>query len=153
MDEHIKYKLAGYLGMIMIVLGSAGLGFFVSQAYNSHREIASLSFSEYPSGCKNLGLEETADCLRNELSEFYFFNDSNTGKNLTLAQLKQEGGVCTHFSRWYTQRFKEIGGFYTKEVSIDLTPEDAHRFVVASYNTTYCIIDQLAPPYCQELKF
>lgn len=91
--------------------------------------------------CSNLSLSQTASCLRSELSNWYYYNYSNIGKDLTLEQLKKEGGVCTHYTAWYIKQMSDYG-FYAQKVYIDLNGTYAHAFAVASMNNTYCILDQ-----------
>lgn len=99
------------------------------------------SFTNNSNDCSNLTLEESALCLQSELKTFYNYNLSNRGLDLTLEELKRDGGVCWHYSNWYATRMKELG-FYGTEVSIRNSKEDTHKFAVASNEWGYCTLDQ-----------
>lgn len=102
----------------------------------------------YPAGiipsndteCKNLNLFNTSYCLRDNLREWFNYNISNVGKNLTLDELKQEGGVCQHYAEWYSAQMKSLG-FHTQEIIID-TDGTLHEFTIASNYEGYCLADQ-----------
>jgi hypothetical protein len=96
-------------------------------------------------GCYNLSLEDSAYCLRYELSGFYFYNISNVGKTLTLDELKTEGGVCSHYSEFYKDSFINLG-FNAKIISME--GDDVGHVIAVAWtknisNGTYCTADQL----------
>lgn len=94
--------------------------------------------------CENLDLFETSKCLNENVRSFYKYNINNTGKELTLEQLKESGGVCSHFSKLYYNAGKELG-FYTREVKIDVDINDnleiMHVFTIISGKEGYCLLD------------
>jgi hypothetical protein len=108
--------------------------------------------------CSNLDMFETAECLRGELIKFYFYNISNTEKELTDEELKNSGGVCRHYADWYRNRFISLGAelseegdiyyfeknsskFYVKEIIIPMTNDSSHVFTVVSSSKGWCALD------------
>ena len=141
-----KKELADELSLAMVVVLLA-LAFTTLQTLY-HPELIpqrSLKLTEYPVDCSNLSLPDTAYCLRDELKTFYHFNRSNVGKDLTFEQLVKEGGVCTHYSDWYSQRMSALG-FYVKIVDMDVDlkskPKIGHEIAIASNREAYCVLDQ-----------
>ena len=55
--------------------------------------------------------------------------------------LKSKGGVCWHYSRYYTDWADDIG-FYSSEVTVDINDTTRHRFAVISNDEGYCLLDQ-----------
>lgn len=108
--------------------------------------------------CEDMNLFNTSDCLSQEVQVFYKYNESNTGKNFTLDELKEFGGVCRHYADYYVERLKQLGGvlltdeethfvrdnesdFYIKKVLISANKNINHVFVVVSNNDGYCVLD------------
>ena len=85
--------------------------------------------------------ETTAELLRDEVKEWYNYNISNVDKDLTDEELKKYGGVCRHYSQWYTREFKKRG-FKAKDIIIELDENKSHMFSVVSDSTGYCVADQ-----------
>lgn len=81
-------------------------------------------------------------CLKEELDIFYNYNISNIAKTLTEQELKEEGGVCTHYAEWYYQKLQDTP-FNKKIVEIKTSEDNYHVFAVVSNNESYCILDQL----------
>ena len=88
-------------------------------------------------------LLDVAKVYTSDLNEFYKFNRSNIGKELTLEEFKENGGVCLHASEYY----------YNKSISDGITTRNViighHMFnVIADNNISnngsgiYCILDQ-----------
>lgn len=102
------------------------------------------------SKCDELDLRDTADCLEETLSEWWYYNESNTGADLTEERLMKEGGVCSHASVWYSDKAAKLG-YYSKEVIVRLTPNELHQFTVISNQEGYCVLDQNMPPRCYYL--
>ena len=129
--------------LIALICLSATIGFVGNNLYTNWNIHPILSNAEY-STCNNLSLSETSNCLKNDLNEWYFYNLSNMDKELSISQLKESGGVCTHFSNWYKDNYINLG-FNAK--LIDLSSDDIrHEFVIAwtknLSNGEYCIADQ-----------
>jgi hypothetical protein len=91
----------------------------------------------------NLSLRDFSDIALAELETFYYYNESNVGKELTLEQLKEEGGVCDHYATWYVNKFIEHG-YRAKEIDF-YTEDKGHEIALVWDNnlTEYCVLDQL----------
>ena len=93
-------------------------------------------------GCKNLNIFNTAVCLRKNVKSFYNYNESNIGKSLTFEELKQQGGVCSHYSLLYYNAGKTLG-FYSEEVTISYDEDIGHIFTIISNADGYCLLDEI----------
>lgn len=87
----------------------------------------------------------------NELREFWKYNITNLKTDLTLEELKEQGGVCWHYSNWYVEQAKERG-LYGKEVRF-FGDDNGHSIaIIYDKNLTeYCVMDQVVRPVCFEL--
>ena len=83
----------------------------------------------------------TAYCLNDKLNSFFIYNMSNVGKALTEDQLKEEGGVCSHFARWYRDHLTALG-LNAKEVDIDVNKTSGHVIAMVEEEDAYCVLDQ-----------
>lgn len=69
-------------------------------------------------GCKdNSSIFKSANCIKRRVDRFFVYNTSNAEKNLSFKQLKDEGGVCSHWARLYCSIGEEFG-YYSQNVSI-----------------------------------
>lgn len=101
--------------------------------------------------CNNLTLSETAGCLSENVKTFFYYNQSNIGRMLTFDEVKEQGGVCNHYTEIYKYAFEKLG-FKTK--TIDIFPQDnaiGHTFLVAFNDDGYCILDQNVDPICLKI--
>lgn len=110
-------------------------------------QVMSMSFvsgigDHHTNDCKNLSLEDTASCLNEEVLLFFDYNISNKGKKLTLDELKDQGGVCSHYSDYYSSRAREIGGFHVEEKIIPTGSDASHIYTIISNEHGYCDLDQ-----------
>jgi len=102
-------------------------------------------------GCCNKDLSDTAICLKNNIIEIYHYNESNIGVSLTFEELKEQGGVCEHYSILYINSARALG-FVADYVVIDIKNETYHMVAVISDETGYCILDQEFLLACVELE-
>jgi hypothetical protein len=107
-----------------------------------HSNIISENSYKY-TNCTDLNLSESAYCLRDRLLGFYKYNISNIDKELTLDELKEQGGVCSHYSKWYITEM-EKNGFNAEYVVFPLNETINHAIAIASNSEAYCILDQRA---------
>jgi len=91
--------------------------------------------------CSGMNLVMTSYCLNNQVKSFFNYNISNIGKDLTIEQLKKEGGVCKNYADYYDTMAKNLG-FYSTHVVIDINNETSHGFEVMSNSEGYCLNDQ-----------
>lgn len=78
-----------------------------------------------------------------EVKTFFYYNESNIGKEITEKELKEQGGVCKHYAEWYIKRAKEQG-LFGKPIIFFGTERIGHE-VALIWNanlTEYCILDQ-----------
>ena len=100
--------------------------------------------SESNTDCEGLSLIQASKCLNDEVKGFFKYNISNVNKELSLEELKVQGGVCNHWSEYYLNRFKELG-FLGKEVIFWSKNKDkGHEIALVWDNniSSYCILDQ-----------
>lgn len=135
--------------LFLVILSSFLFGALIER----DQQISPDMFVDFKSNnedCQGLNLEDSAECLWEEQGEFYNYNSSNIGIVLSLKELKEQGGVCSHYANWYVERGRELG-FYSKHISMDINETIGHRIAVISDNTGYCIMEQNVYPYCQKL--
>ena len=88
-------------------------------------------------------LEEKVNCLQEQLEGFYKYNYSNVGKPLNLDELKEQGGVCSHYSEWYVDNLNSLNvSAFTLLFEID--DKNSHEIALAHDDKGYCMIDQLS---------
>lgn len=59
--------------------------------------------------CANLSLFESAECTRDRIIPFYKYNISNVGVELNFSELKELGGVCSHWKDLYCFIGEKLG--------------------------------------------
>jgi hypothetical protein len=162
MDKDIVFITSG---IAIIILLSILVGICLTKAYESAETLrikyAGIPYASDSSGCDNLSLENTAKCLKKNLKEFYYYNISNVDKELTLEELKEQGGVCWHYARWWRDEFIRLGAklskdgdkyyieensskFYIKEVTFSIDNETSHRIAIVSSAGGWCALEQLS---------
>lgn len=120
---------------ILFAVFFAGMYFY----YSITRPVVG-SYAMNTTNCTNLSLEATAGCLIGEFNEFFVYNFSQAGKEITLDEIKESGGVCYHAAKYYEQRGKELG-FESSYVGIGMNETMSHAFATISDSTGYCTID------------
>lgn len=145
------FILGTTLGLLAATLGALTIG-LLSDAYLLMPPKADLVNNSVVPRCEGKDLEGTAQCLQSYVNTFYKYNESNLGRLLTLDELKSQGGVCTHWSRAYTELAGSLG-YKTQEVTIYYN-ESGHRFAVlyTPQEYGYCIMEQSMRPYCVKLS-
>ena len=81
--------------------------------------------------------------LSNEVYGFWKWNMSNIGNDLTIEELKEEGGVCWHYADYYFNKIVNETDFYVKKVRIKSNETISHEFTVVSNEEGYCVLDQI----------
>ena len=86
--------------------------------------------------------------LKSKINEFYIYNISNEGKNLSKIELKEQGGVCNHWANYWVEKAKELGFnaevkkfFVKKEIIVEGMPsiDVFHEFALINNNDAWCI--------------
>jgi len=102
--------------------------------------------SEIVNNCKNLNLNETALCLRDNIETFYIYTstDDEIANHMTFDEIKELGTDCGGFAYLYERLGKELGfesntNSYAGLKDIYL----GHRWTTVWDNETYCKLDML----------
>ena len=130
------------------------LGIAVTELINSFDIKSKVEKVNY-GDCQGMNLINTSYCLNNELNSFYKVNYSNTGKDLSLDQLKEWGGTCKNFADFYLNRLIELGAknkdcgdtnvekndskFYVTECDIMTDNQTSHAIILLSNNESWCM--------------
>ena len=143
-----KFETTRFIIYLIFLVGlttGINVGIILAERFDSNYELkTSYSESIIEEKC-GLTLEDTAYCLKNELKTFYNYNSSNIGKELTLTELREQGGVCSHYSAWYVQNMEKYGYKSEKLVfDMNLNKTKKHAIAVSSDDTGYCVLDQLS---------
>lgn len=113
----------------------------------------SVILTENPKCNKTNSLFSDSACLNEEIQKIYKFNLSNYGMILTDKELKEIGGVCTHFAEWYRKQLYKLG--YESDVFYIRARGEygGHAFTIAwdKNRSTYCILEQ-TEFHCFSLK-
>lgn len=103
--------------------------------------------------CENLSLIEGAECVNEIVKGFFVYNISNIDKNLSFQKLKEEGGVCSHWSELYCSVGDNLN-YYTQNVtfkteSVNITKNNKtqeydilHKNCIWSDSSGWVILDQ-----------
>lgn len=135
MNKNIVFPILFIVLTVNLMVVSFNVGYYSSKKINK-----AINYSENTE-CTSLDLFNTSYCLRDKLISFYKYNKSNIGKELSLNDLKYQGGVCYHYSKWYYNQINK-SNFYKDEVLIDVNKNTTHIFTIASDSLGYCILDQ-----------
>lgn len=135
-----SYKILFNILIFMLSICLLGLGGSIA-LYAEHSQFNLLLHSPNVD-CNNASLSTTSECLKTELKTFYKYNFTNVGKIMSFEELKEKGGVCSHYADWYAEQANQKG-FFTKEITIDVNESASHVFTVISNSEGYCILDQL----------
>ena len=142
--------------MIVILICGIGLGFCVSQIMETidlkeliqeESNLIPMSEQAIINNCKNLSLQESANCLRNEIEPFFIYNVTSDKINLTFDEIKLRGGDCRDFSFLYERLASGLG--FESDTNRYNGKKDvypAHRWATIwdVEEGIYCRIDQLS---------
>ena len=96
--------------------------------------------------CSNMSIFESAKCVNDKVKIFYSYNESNVGEDLSFEELKEYGGVCSHYANLYCEIGEELGFNIERPV---IKTEDYHAFCIWSDETGYVILDQRKISYTE----
>ncbi len=136
MANKIKAKEVGIIIFLLIVVTLLIL--FIVELVRYKEPVVKENIAE---GCNGLDIFDTSLCLQRNVMSFYKYNVSNVGKELTFEELKEQGGVCSHYSNLYYQAGLELG-FHSKEVDIEVDEDGSHIFTIISNSDGYCKLDE-----------
>ena len=89
--------------------------------------------------CKYLSFDDTACCLRDYISPFFIFRETN--EDLSFEELKELGGDCENWSLLYQQMLMDLG-YDSKLIQIDMGITK-HQLTLLYSPEGYCMLDQL----------
>lgn len=90
--------------------------------------------------CKSDNLEYAVRCIMDEVDKFYKYNQTDDKISLTYNQLKEQGGDCYNYARFY-ERVGESMDFRGDMHFIDVPNENNHVFATITSSDGYCILD------------
>ena len=94
--------------------------------------------------CKNLGLEETADCLRDNIKTFYKYTITDDALSLSFEEIKEKGGDCRNYAFLYEALGTDLG-FDSSTIAYKgiygVSP--SHRFGIIWDDEKYCKLNLL----------
>ena len=109
------------------------------------KTISNITQQNILESCKNLNLENTAFCLKNNIKPFYKFKERNDNLKIPFSMLRDYGGDCKDWSEFYNDSLSKLG--YNAEYIILQNDTFAHTHLITwefnNNQTTYCSIDQL----------
>lgn len=85
-----------------------------------------------------------------EVNKYYNYNEDNKGKSLSIEELKEQGGVCWHYDKWYKEMAKE-DGFISRSREVNLFTNGRHVYTEISSQKGFCIVSNNELVGCWEL--
>ncbi len=126
---------------IALVLSSVFLGYIAQDEIGSLiRDIRDEDVTA-PEECNNLTMRETAYCLNDYVNQIFKYKVRDDSENPSLEELKEEGGDCLNWAKFYVQHIEALG-FEAKMPLISTGNKTSHAFAIISDKTGYCILDQ-----------
>jgi hypothetical protein len=108
---------------------------------------SNLTEDDIVSNCSNMSLFRSSSCIVDKITPYFVYNITDDKLNLSFDELMSRGGDCKDWSELYKRLGKELG-FYSTTTIMDVSSEKAHDVAILSDKTGYCLLDQLAIPYC-----
>ena len=148
-------KISFVLGIILLVLTFLAF-FFLGVDLGEKGQITRFIIKQsiVDTNCTNLSFQGTVYCLNDEFNDWFNYNESNTGKELTLSELKEQGGVCSHAAQYYVDSAKSLG-LDASYVRFQGGQTDVGHAIALVYSTDgkeYCILDQYSIVGCKSLQ-
>lgn len=115
------------------------------------------SFDNIVLNCQNLSLENTYNCLQDNVAVIFKYklindNPRSFSNQQNFNDLVTFGGDCYDWSNLYTQLATKLG-YDSKKVTIhapNINPYNNHDFVIISNEKGYCILDMIYYGGCNE---
>lgn len=129
-----------YTAMIVNIFLAGFALFFVFDITDKLSDVP-MEISDNISVCYNLSLSYTAGCLNDYVRSIYNYTEQDDTRDMTLEELKAEGGDCRDWAFLYKELAEEVG--YTAETFRFSTGKDtAHRIAFIISEEGYCLMDQ-----------
>lgn len=132
------------IGIILLMLNAFLVGYNLSYSKETINTLSEINYNN--SNCSNLDLINTSKCLNSQFKEFFVYNLSQKNSKLTLEQLKKDGGVCSHASKYYSDNANDLG-FFGTTCSFNVSKENGtitvrHQIAIISNSSGYVVLDQ-----------
>jgi len=151
------HKLFLVVAMVLVVIFTICIFSYASlfdvdvEEIESINEIKEKTITDYKQ-CSNLSLEETSYCLRDFVKEFYKYDNEWNSPVKTLEELKEDGGICQDYARFYIKWAKELGfnGAIAQSGWVyQIKP--SHAWAIIWGDERYCELDQLEEIKCKRI--
>jgi hypothetical protein len=110
---------------------------FITEAKSELSNIDNLSI------CENNTLSESSRCLKDYVKTFYNYNLSEKNNEYNLTRIKELGGVCWQYARFYKDNLESLG---FKAKTVDFFGNESGHTITLAWNdklSEYCELDQL----------
>ena len=137
MEDVFIIKMKKLLTILMLGM------FMISLVYalNYNKEIIINSEEDILNNCKDLDIEKTSYCLRDNIKPIYKYNLSKrVYVTPTFDKLKLNGGDCEDWSVYYSHLGEELG---FKSSFINTYGKVPHQWTILTDEKLSCEIDQL----------
>ncbi len=91
-------------------------------------------------GCEGQDLFKTTQCLTRKVRSFYKYTVTADDVDLTLEEIRTQGGDCYDYSKLYATNAKRLG-FNYEFVYVPMTRSTMHVYVIIYDSSGYCAID------------
>lgn len=135
--------------LVIIVVSTFSLGYQFRPLYD---EILSPRFTS-SKVMEDMDARTETFKMWNEVKGFWNYNESNLRVKLSEEELKEQGGVCWHYSDWYVKQAEERG-LLGKKIEFWGSGEVGHAVAIIYDKeiNSYCLVDQSSIPLCNKLK-
>jgi len=139
----MKTETLTQISLFTIIFLSLCISFFIGYEFNNLIYMGISNKITNYSNCNNLSLEDTADCINKDMSSWFVYNHSQVGKELSLEEFKQQGGVCSHASDYSYKLGRELG-FESTRLIFKTSNNQSHVITAIANKEGYCLIEQKA---------
>lgn len=148
MQPNTKKKISGIAMLIVIYFLAFCLGVVIERYLNQNQEEIPHFFSgeeqlaEVMEDCKGkLGIEPKLKCFNGYVNSIFNYTLTDDSLNLSLDELKENGGDCYNWAKFYCFAGEELG-FNCDLITINKTNSSAHMFALIYSEEGYCVTDQ-----------
>lgn len=130
---------------INLGVGAFTLGYNFKGIKSDTKEFIQIKLFSNDTNCRGMDLFMTSECLNQQFKEFFFYNASQKGKEINLTELKRDGGVCSHASKYYKDSAEELGFYGTTCIMKVYVKNDTlqqHEIAIISNIDGYVVLDQ-----------
>jgi len=143
-----------FIGVVFTIILSFIITYDFSSDISEESKQIVESELEIIENCRNMSLEDSAECLVSAIKPFYIYNVTDDKIKLNISQLKERGGDCRNWAFLYQRLGKDLG-FNTTTVKNGGVKGlyNAHRYaVIWDGSGSYCKLDMINKVKCYEIK-